>query len=107
MKIGEAHRTQPSYLHSANTIGAPLHSAPIGVADQTRRGQGTSERQYIGAGGPRCAAPMSPTQNFFFRVRSATPIGAGCIGAPIYWRNIRKMIVFGAPCLFSYQSPIN
>ena len=30
-----------------------------------------------------------------------------CIGAPIYWRIISKMIVLGAPRLFSYQSPIN
>jgi hypothetical protein len=28
MKIGEAHRTQSSSLHSANTIGAPMHPAP-------------------------------------------------------------------------------
>jgi hypothetical protein len=63
MKIGEAHRTQSSYLYSANTIGAPMHPAPIGVADRTPKknywrtvsgqhcllAQGTLERQYIGA----------------------------------------------------------
>jgi hypothetical protein len=63
MKIGEAHRTQSSSLYSANTIGAPMHPAPIGVVDRTQTkkywrtvsGQhcllacGTSERQYIGA----------------------------------------------------------
>jgi hypothetical protein len=52
MKIGEAHRTQSPSLYSANTIGAPMHPAPIGVAD---RRQGTSERQYIGAQRPLCA----------------------------------------------------
>jgi hypothetical protein len=35
LKIGEAHRTQSSTLYSANTIGAPMHPAPIGVADRT------------------------------------------------------------------------
>jgi hypothetical protein len=35
MKIGEAHRTQSYSLYSANTIGAPMHPAPIGVADRT------------------------------------------------------------------------
>ncbi len=70
--------------------------------------KGASVRQYIGAGGPRSAnilaqgasvrqyigAPMSPSANrqwwpgtvrqkIFFCVRSATPIGAGWIGAPI------------------------
>ncbi len=60
--------------------------------------RGTSERQYIGAGGPRCANIMvhrcpppligyadqaQCANNIFFPVRSATPIGAGCIGAPI------------------------
>jgi hypothetical protein len=73
MKIGKAHRTQSSSLYSANTIGTPMHPAPIGVADQTRKknylrtvpgehcllAQGKSERQYI---------------------------GAREIGAPIYWR---------------------
>jgi hypothetical protein len=33
MKIGKAHRTQSSSWYSANTIGAPMHPAPIGVAD--------------------------------------------------------------------------
>jgi hypothetical protein len=37
MKIGEAHRTQSSSLYSANIIGAPMHPAPIGVADRTRK----------------------------------------------------------------------
>jgi hypothetical protein len=37
MKIGEAHRTQSSSLYSANTIGAPMHPAPIGVAVRTEK----------------------------------------------------------------------
>jgi hypothetical protein len=37
MKIGEAHWTQSSSLYSANTIGAPMHPAPIGVADRTQK----------------------------------------------------------------------
>jgi hypothetical protein len=37
MKIGGAHLTQSSSLFSANTIGALMHPAPIGVADQTRK----------------------------------------------------------------------
>ncbi len=41
-------------------IGVPMSPAPIGNAHQAQ-----------------CA------NNFFFRVRSSTPIGAGCIGAPI------------------------
>jgi hypothetical protein len=59
MKIGEVHRTQSSSLYSANTIGAPMHPAPIGVADRTQTknywctvsgqhcllARGTSERQ--------------------------------------------------------------
>jgi hypothetical protein len=32
MKIGEAHRTQASFLYSATPIGAPMHPAPTGVA---------------------------------------------------------------------------
>ncbi len=35
MKIGEAHRTRSSSFYSANTIGAPMHPAPIGVAVRT------------------------------------------------------------------------
>jgi hypothetical protein len=37
MKIGEAHQTQSFSLYSANTIGAPMYPAPIGVADRTRK----------------------------------------------------------------------
>jgi hypothetical protein len=36
MKIGEAHRTQASSLYSATPIGAPMHPAPIVMADRTR-----------------------------------------------------------------------
>jgi hypothetical protein len=35
LKISEAHQTQSSSLYSANTIGAPMHPAPIGVAVRT------------------------------------------------------------------------
>jgi len=69
MKIGEAHRTQASSLYSATPIGAPMYSAPIGVADRTGKknywstvsglhcllARGTSERQFIGAPRPPCA----------------------------------------------------
>ncbi|MFN9909407.1 MAG: hypothetical protein ACK56F_25370 [bacterium] len=61
---------------------------PIGNADQTL-----------------CANNMFC--GFFFRVRSAIPIGAGCVGAPLYWWIVRKMNVFCAPRLFSSQLPIN
>ncbi len=37
MKIGEAHKTWPSSLQSANTIGAPMSPAPIVMADRTRK----------------------------------------------------------------------
>ncbi len=37
MKIREALRTQASSLYSATPIGAQMHPAPIGVADQTRK----------------------------------------------------------------------
>jgi hypothetical protein len=37
MKIREALRTQASSLYSATPIGAPMHPAPIGVAERTRR----------------------------------------------------------------------
>ncbi len=63
MKIGEAHRTQSSSLYSANTIGAPMHPAPIGIADRTQ------EKKILA----HC-------------VWSTLPIGAGDIGASIYWR---------------------
>jgi hypothetical protein len=36
-EIGGAHRTQSSSLYSANTIGTPMHPAPIGVADRKRK----------------------------------------------------------------------
>ncbi len=54
-----------TFIDGARDIGAPIY---------WRRG--ASVRKYIGA-------PMSPAQQNFFRVRSATPIGAGYIGAPI------------------------
>ncbi len=67
--------------------------------------RGTSERQYIGTGGPRCAnllahwCPPPPignadqaqcANNIFFPVLSATPIGAGCIGAPIVFAEYKE-----------------
>jgi hypothetical protein len=62
MKTGEVHRTQSSSLYSANTIGAPMHPAPIGVADR-------AQKKLLA----HC-------------VWSALPIGEGDIVAPIYWR---------------------
>jgi hypothetical protein len=59
MKIGEAHRTV-SRWHQCPP-------PPIGNADQTL-----------------CANNIQILfRRFFFPVRTATPIGAGCIGAPI------------------------
>ena len=95
MKTGEAHRTQSSSLYSANTIGAPMHPAPIGVADRTGKKILLAHCAWsalpIGGGGHRCAkywrteahlrqyigTPMSPApignadqaqcaNNFFF-----------------------------------------
>ncbi len=79
LKIGEAHRTRSSSLYSANTIGAPMHPAPIGVAVRTgkkicetkfeyywRTGlvniaywrRGTLVRQYSHRLTVRCASPI-------------------------------------------------
>jgi hypothetical protein len=63
MKIGEAHRTQSSTLYSAKTIGAPMHPAPIGVADRTRK-----KTYWRTVTGQLCL------------------LAEGDIGAPIYWR---------------------
>jgi hypothetical protein len=63
MKIGEAHRTQSSSLYSANTIGAPMHPAPIRVADQTRK-----KNYWLTVSGQHCL------------------LAEGDIGALIYWR---------------------
>jgi hypothetical protein len=63
MRIGEAHRTQSSYLYSANTNGEPMHPAPIGMADRTRK------------------------KNYWLTVlREHCLLAEGNIGAPIYWR---------------------
>ncbi len=78
MKIGEAHRTQSSSLYSANTIGAPMHPAPIGVADRTGKknhwrtvpGQhcllvrGTSARHYYWRTNPPCANSISTLKKY-------------------------------------------
>ncbi len=63
MKIGEAHWTQASSLYSANTIGAPMHPAPIGVADRKRK-----KKYWLTVLGQHCL------------------LAEGDIGAPIYWR---------------------
>ncbi len=63
MKIGEAHRTQSSSIYSANTIGAPMHPAPIGVADQKRK-----RNYWLTVSGQHCL------------------LSERDIGAPIYWR---------------------
>ncbi len=103
MKMGEALRTQASSLYSATPIGAPMYPAPIGVAERARK-------------------------NNFWRTVSGQhyPLAERVIGAPIYWRNgqncqdsepiarrgggqgrKRRTKHFGAPHLFSHQSPIN
>jgi hypothetical protein len=56
MKIGEAHRTQSSSLCSANTIGAPMHPAPIGVADRTGKKSAKHNLNIIGA---QCLASIA------------------------------------------------
>ncbi len=104
MKIGEAHRTQSSTLYSANTIGAPKHPAPIGVADRTRK-----LIYWLTVSGQHCL------------------MAEGDIGAPIYWltehkrckkcqdsggskpykkNKKRRTEQFGALRLFSSKSPV-
>jgi hypothetical protein len=98
MKISEAHRTQASSLYSANPIGAPMHPAPIGVADRTRKKNywstvpglhcllalGTSERQFIGAPRLPCANILADrTQKIEKNVRILNRPGGGSFGAPI------------------------
>ncbi len=121
MKIGEAHRAQSSYLKSANTIGAPMHPAPIGVADQTRKkfywctvpGQLCLLAEGdIGALAHRCTPrhyywrtdpPCTPTQLVSER-DTPSDFSISCNKFHIaYWRTEN----FSAPCLFSSQSPIN
>jgi hypothetical protein len=63
MKIGKAHGTQSSSLYSANTIGAPMHPAPIEVADRTRK-----KNYWRTVPGKDCL------------------LAEGDIGVPIYWR---------------------
>jgi hypothetical protein len=77
MKIGEAHKTRPSSLQSANTIGTPMSPAPIVMADRTRKKKhnlniigaqylvriaywrrGTSVRQNPHRLTVRCASPI-------------------------------------------------
>jgi hypothetical protein len=59
MKIGEAHRTSSSYLYSANTNGAPMHPAPIGMGGPNVKKKFLAHRVMsalpIGGGGHRCA----------------------------------------------------
>jgi hypothetical protein len=63
LKIGEAHQTQSSYLKSANTIGAPMHPAPIVMAERTRK-----KNYWLTVSGQHCL------------------LAEGDIGAPINWR---------------------
>ena len=75
MKIGKALRTQASSLYSATPIGAPMHPAPIGVADRTRK-----KNYWRTVPGHHCL------------------LAEGDIGAQIYWRTeapLRQYI--GAP----------
>jgi hypothetical protein len=73
MKIGEAHRTQASSLYSATPTGAPMHPAPIVMADRTRN---KKIRETLLA----------------YHAWSALPIGGGRHQCA----NISKVIVFGA-----------
>ena len=68
MKIGEAHRTRSSSLYSANTIGAPMHPAPIGVA--VRTGKKICETKF----------------EYYWRTVSGQHclLAEGAIGAPIF-----------------------
>jgi hypothetical protein len=81
MKIGEALRTQASSLYSATPIGAPMHPAPIGVADRTRKKKiigalclvsfaywrrGTLVRQYSHLLTVRCALPIFKPIAYYF-----------------------------------------
>jgi hypothetical protein len=115
MKIGKAHRTQYSSIYSANTIGAPMHPAPIGVADRKRKKKnigtlclvsiaywrrGTSVRQYIG--GSMCPPPLllaDRTQKMHRNVR--------ILSRQDKKNKKRRTEQFGALRLFSSQSPIN
>ncbi len=124
MKIGEAHRAQSSYLYSANTIGALIHPAPIGVADRTGKkfywrtvpghhcllAEGdfgapiywrteAPLRQYIGAPRPPCTSTLLVLER-----DKSSDFSISCNKFHIaYWRTEHV----GAPCLFSSQSPIN
>jgi hypothetical protein len=89
MKIGEAHQSQSSSLHSANTIGAPKRPAPIGVADRTGKKYYWRTVPWpalpIGGGGHRCAnilAHRSPP-------------------APIYWRSEALLRQYIGPGILS------
>jgi hypothetical protein len=57
MKIGEAHRTQTPSLYSANTIGALVHPAPIGVADRT--GKKKSAKHNLNIIGAQCLVSIA------------------------------------------------
>ncbi len=76
MKIGEAHRTQSSSLYSANTIGAPMHPAAIGVADQTQ-----TKNYWCTVSGQHCLLARGTSEH----------------QPPIYWRT-------DAPCVGRYHT---
>ncbi len=109
MKIGEAHQTQSSSLYSANAIGAPMHPAPIGVADRTRK-------KIIGAlclvsiaywrRGHRSANKLAPLRQYIGAPMSLAPsinaiiLNRQCVGI-IEILKKRRTEPFGAPHLFS------
>jgi hypothetical protein len=71
MKIGEAYRTQSPSLYSANTIGAPMHPPPIGVADRKKKllAHCVSSALPIDRGGHRCAnilADRCPMRHYYW-----------------------------------------
>jgi hypothetical protein len=114
MKIGEAHQTQSSSLYSANTIRAPMHPAPIGVADRKRKKnigslclvsiaywrRGTSVLQYIGG-------PMSPALLLLADRTQKMHRNVRILRMQDKKNKKRRTEQFGALCLFSSQSLIN
>ena len=111
MKIGEAHRTQSSSLCSANTIGAPMHPAPIGVADRTGKknprniiwillAHSVWPALPIGGGGHRCANILADrTQKIYRNIK--------ILSRQDKKTKKRRTEQFRALRLFSSQSPIN
>jgi hypothetical protein len=111
MNIGEAHLNvrSASFLKFLLLFRILIFSNGAGgICALILLAQGGSVRQYNGepislssntGNADRRDAPIIFKLCFadFFRVRSAITISAGCIGAPLVWRIIRKMNGFSAP----------